>query len=70
MTAVRAVVARLAPFLACLGLLAVWQCASLALNNDSFPTALEAIRAIPSILGDKEASKRADALLDGAVLCD
>jgi NitT/TauT family transport system permease protein len=55
MTAVRAVVARLAPFLACLGLLAVWQCASLALNNDSFPTALEAIRAIPSILGDKEA---------------
>src|SRR5271167_548134 len=55
MTAVRAVVARLAPFLACLGLLAVWQCASLALNNDSFPTALEAIRAIPSVLGDKEA---------------
>jgi NitT/TauT family transport system permease protein len=55
MTAVRAVVARLAPFLACLGLLVVWQCASLALDNDSFPTALEAIRAIPSILGDKEA---------------
>src|ERR1700722_7361887 len=55
MTAVRAVVARLAPLLACLGLLAVWQCGSLALNNDSFPTALEAIRAIPSILGDKEA---------------
>jgi NitT/TauT family transport system permease protein len=55
MTAVRAGVARLAPLLACLGLLAVWQGASLALNNDSFPTALEAIRAIPSILGDKEA---------------
>jgi NitT/TauT family transport system permease protein len=54
MTAVRAGVARLAPLLACLGLLAVWQGASLALNNDSFPTALEAIRAIPSILGDKE----------------
>jgi NitT/TauT family transport system permease protein len=52
---VRAGVARLAPLLACLGLLAVWQGASLALNNDSFPTALEAIRAIPSILGDKEA---------------
>jgi NitT/TauT family transport system permease protein len=52
MTAVRAGVARLAPLLACLGLLAVWQGASLALNNDSFPTALEAIRAIPSILGD------------------
>src|ERR1700745_1500534 len=45
---------RAAPFLACLGLLVVWQCASLALKNDSFPTALEAIRAIPSILGDKE----------------
>ena len=40
--------------LTCLGLLAVWQIASLALNNDSFPTAIEAIRAIPSILGDKE----------------
>jgi NitT/TauT family transport system permease protein len=55
MTAVRAGVARLAPLLACLGLLAVWQGASLALNNDSFPTALQAIGAIPSILGDKEA---------------
>ena len=55
MTAVRAVVAHLAPLLACLGLLVVWQCASLALDNDSFPTALEAIRVIPSILGDKEA---------------
>ena len=55
MTAVRAVVAHLAPLLACLGLLVVWQCASLALDNDSFPTALEAIRAIPAILGDKEA---------------
>ena len=32
----------------------VWQVASLSLKNDSFPTALEAIRAIPSILGDKE----------------
>jgi NitT/TauT family transport system permease protein len=45
---------RVAPFLACLGLLVVWQCASLALENDSFPTALEAIRAIPAILGDKD----------------
>src|SRR6516164_9195811 len=50
----RAFVTRLAPYLACLGLLLVWQCASLGLNNDSFPTAVEAIRAIPSILGDKE----------------
>src|SRR6516162_11486811 len=46
---------RSAPFLACLGLLFAWQVFSLALRNDSFPTALEAIRAIPSILGDKEA---------------
>jgi NitT/TauT family transport system permease protein len=45
---------RTAPFLACLGLLVIWQLASLALKNDSFPTALEAIRAIPAILGDKD----------------
>ena len=51
----RALIARLAPLLACLGLLAVWQVAALALNNDSFPTALDSIRAIPSILGEKEA---------------
>lgn len=43
-----------APVLACIGLLVVWQVASLALKNDSFPTAIEAISAIPSILGDKE----------------
>jgi len=46
---------RAAPFLACLGLLVVWQFASLALKNDSFPTALEAIRAIPAILSDGDA---------------
>lgn len=45
---------RSAPVLACIGLLAVWQVASLALKNDSFPTAIEAIRAIPDILGDRE----------------
>jgi NitT/TauT family transport system permease protein len=45
---------RVAPLLACLGLLIFWQAAALALRNDSFPTALDAIRAIPSILGDKE----------------
>jgi len=45
---------RAAPFLAGLGLLLVWQLASLALKNDSFPTAWEAIRAIPAILGDKD----------------
>ncbi|MBV9565310.1 MAG: ABC transporter permease subunit [Bradyrhizobium sp.] len=51
----KSVAARLAPVLACMGLLALWQIAALALNSDSFPTALEAMRAIPSILGDKEA---------------
>lgn len=50
----RALVSRLAPLLACLGLLAIWQAASLGLATDSFPTALEALRAVPSILGDKE----------------
>lgn len=45
---------RAAPFLACIGLLLVWQLASLALNNDSFPTALQAIRAVPTILEDKD----------------
>ncbi|MEZ2146455.1 ABC transporter permease [Bradyrhizobium sp. DN5] len=49
-----AIVKRAAPVLVCIGLLAVWQVASLALKNDSFPTAIEAIRAIPDILGDKE----------------
>jgi NitT/TauT family transport system permease protein len=52
--AVRAVVSRLAPLLACLGLLGIWQVAALMLATDSFPTAWEAIRAIPAILGDKE----------------
>lgn len=47
-------VRRAAPVLACIGLLATWQVASLALKNESFPTAIEAIRAIPDILGDKE----------------
>jgi NitT/TauT family transport system permease protein len=51
----RALVSRLAPLLACLGLLAIWQAGSLILNSDSFPTALEALRAVPSILTDKEA---------------
>ena len=51
---VRALISRLAPLLACLGLLGVWQVAALVLNNDSFPTALDALRAVPSILGDKE----------------
>ena len=54
MIAGRALLSRSAPLLACLGLLAIWQVGALILNSDSFPTALEAIRAVPSILGDKE----------------
>jgi NitT/TauT family transport system permease protein len=50
----RAIISRAAPLLACLGLLGVWQIGALILNTDSFPTAWEAIRAIPSIVGDKE----------------
>ena len=50
----RALVARAAPLLACLGLFVIWQVGSLALRNDSVPTALEALRAVPSIIGDKE----------------
>jgi len=45
---------RLAPLLACLALLAIWQVGSLMLNTESFPTAIEALRAVPSILGDRE----------------
>jgi NitT/TauT family transport system permease protein len=51
----RTLVSRLAPLLACLGLLGTWQIAALVLDTESFPTALDALRAIPSILGDKEA---------------
>jgi len=54
MTSLTALAKRAAPVFACIGLLAAWQVASLALKNDSFPTAIEAIRAIPDILGDKE----------------
>jgi NitT/TauT family transport system permease protein len=54
MISVRAILSRFAPWLACIGLLGIWQAASLTLSTDSFPTALEAIRAVPSILGDKE----------------
>src|SRR5438046_6565373 len=50
----RDVVSRAAPLLACLGLLGLWEIAALVLSTDSFPTAWVAIRAIPSILGDKE----------------
>jgi len=54
MISMRMLVSRLAPLLACLGLLGVWQLGALILDTDSFPTAIDAIRAVPSILGDKE----------------
>ncbi|QWG24900.1 ABC transporter permease subunit [Bradyrhizobium sediminis] len=54
MIAVRGIVSRLAPLLACLGLLGIWQVGALILNTESFPSAVEAIRAVPSILGDRE----------------
>lgn len=54
MMSARAALSRSAPFLACLGLLGIWQAAALALNTESLPTAWQAVRAIPSILGDKE----------------
>jgi NitT/TauT family transport system permease protein len=50
----RKLVSRAAPLLACLGLLGIWQVGALILNTDSFPTALDALRAVPSILGDRE----------------
>src|SRR5450756_424394 len=55
MILLRTLISRSAPLLACLGLLGIWQIAALILSTDSFPTAWEAVCAIPSILGDKEA---------------
>ena len=55
MISAKDIVSRAAPLMACLGLLVIWQVGSLALQNDSVPTALEALRAIPAIMGDKEA---------------
>jgi NitT/TauT family transport system permease protein len=53
MIASRALVSRSAPLLAVAGLLGIWQIAALILNTDSFPSALEAIRAVPAILTDR-----------------
>jgi NitT/TauT family transport system permease protein len=50
----RAVMTRLAPLLACIGLLCLWQLGSLLLRTDSVPSALEALRAVPGILFDRE----------------
>src|ERR1700745_1087988 len=48
-------VSKAAPLLAVAGLLAIWQVAALILSTDSFPSALDGIRAIPATL-----SARAD----------
>jgi NitT/TauT family transport system permease protein len=53
MSALRSISAKAAPLLAVLALLAIWQTASLVLNTDSFPSALDGIRAIPAILTDR-----------------
>jgi NitT/TauT family transport system permease protein len=53
MIAWRSIPSKAAPLLAVAGLLAIWQVAALTLNTDSFPSALEAIRAIPAILTDR-----------------
>jgi len=53
MIAVRVMLSKTAPLLAVVGLLAIWQIASLILNTDSFPSALDGIRAIPAILSDR-----------------
>jgi NitT/TauT family transport system permease protein len=54
MMSARMLASRLAPLLACLGLLGIWQIGALILNTDSFPTAIDALRAVPAILSDKE----------------
>jgi NitT/TauT family transport system permease protein len=54
MIAWRGWLSRLAPLLACLGLLGIWQISALILHADSFPTAWGALREVPSILGDRE----------------
>ena len=50
----RMILSRLAPLLACIGLLCVWQVASLLLGTESVPSALDALKSVPSILGDRE----------------
>src|SRR3954462_1449518 len=53
MTAARTMLSKAAPLLAVAGLFAIWQVAALILNTDSFPSALDGIRAIPAILSDR-----------------
>ena len=53
MITLRSIPSKAAPLLAVAGLLAIWQIASLILHTDSFPSALDGIRAIPAILTDR-----------------
>jgi NitT/TauT family transport system permease protein len=53
MIVLRAMLSRAAPLLAVAGLLGIWQIAALILHTDSFPSALDGIRAIPAILSDR-----------------
>jgi NitT/TauT family transport system permease protein len=53
MTAARAMLSKAAPLLAVAGLLGIWQVVALLLKTDSFPSALDGIRAIPAILSDR-----------------
>jgi NitT/TauT family transport system permease protein len=50
----RRILNALSPLFACIGLLCVWQLASMRLGTESFPTAIETLKAVPSILTDKE----------------
>ncbi len=54
MTSLRALRGGVAPLLAFIGLLGIWQVASLMLQTNSFPTAWETIKAIPDVVTDKE----------------
>jgi NitT/TauT family transport system permease protein len=53
MILLRAMLSKAAPLFAVAGLLGIWQVAALILNTDSFPSALDGIRAIPAILSDR-----------------
>jgi NitT/TauT family transport system permease protein len=53
MITARAMLSKAPPLLAVAGLLGIWQVAALILNTDSFPSALDGIRAVPAILGDR-----------------
>ena len=50
----RRILSALSPLFACIGLLCVWQLASMRLGTESFPTAIETLKVVPSILTDKE----------------